>query len=695
MSLIGRVKSFFGQENGDGFMIGGAIPTGLSTSQMLNTNKGIVYLCVSAISEQVGRYQPVIKDKVTGDILPTHPLNDLFRTPNDDQKLTTSNLFEVSDALTSLVGEFFWYIPQGTQYKKPMQIIPMRADRVQVATGLNGKIEGYVYRKPSGGETTLDIKDVLHHKIPNPANPSRGLGVVQASEVYIQTEQYSARWTRNFIFNNARPSGILSFKKTIDKEQFDKIKKRWNEEYGTIDHAGKIAFVNGTEMEYQKLGVGLDEISLDGLKKMTKEDIMMMFKVSKPIIGITDDVNYNNGRNAKKIFVENVIKPRMERLTDTLNQYFNQYYPEVVIDFVDPTISDPAERADFYAKASDVFMTRNEIRAELELPPISNGDSLFIPINLMELGKPAEQKKAMKKKVKVAVKKKDEVAEVQDVDPIDEEATKKAEIRKKIDELKLAQWKSFVTLRNGYLKKIKAKADEVVAQQRADVLSKMQPKKSSESDIIQWLFNADEYNEVWKSNLMPLFIGLAQEQGKLASEQIGAEPYKMSEEMTKYMEDRTGKWAKGFDEQTIESLTKSLQEGITNGESLAKLKARVEDEFDGSKTRTERVARTETIKMSNRAAVDAYKQTEYITEKQWYTNPDGCQYCAGMDGTTVEIDKEFVDQDGTVVGIEGGEMVASFESIEEPPLHPNCECKILPYNQEFEDTGNYFFSSGE
>ena len=99
-----------------------------------------------------------------------------------------------------------------------------------------------------------------------------------------------------------------------------------------------------------------------------------------------------------------------------------------------------------------------------------------------------------------------------------------------------------------------------------------------------------------------------------------------------------------------------MKEGVENGESLEKLKLRVEKVFDFAKDyRAEMIARTETA----RGVVEAHRKTyEHYgyKEVEWLLSPDACEICIGQSS------KEW-----TIKSIEG-----------EIPVHPNCKCDFTP-----------------
>jgi SPP1 gp7 family putative phage head morphogenesis protein len=141
--------------------------------------------------------------------------------------------------------------------------------------------------------------------------------------------------------------------------------------------------------------------------------------------------------------------------------------------------------------------------------------------------------------------------------------------------------------------------------------------------------------------------------------------------------------SQNFDAETVGDLNDTLTAGLQAGEGIDQLSARVSQVYNQAQDyRADRVARTEASSASNGATLDAYQQNPAVTAMTWYANPGACEYCDDLDGTTVGLWQNFVDQ-GDSVDVEQDDgstdsYQADYGDIESPPLHPNCACTIVP-----------------
>lgn len=621
------------------------LPGNVSRETLLEQNKQVVFACVSAISEAFAKIKLSTIRTTDGKEVYQHPVIKLLENPNPDY--SKFQFLELHQAYKQLSGEVFWYLALGERTGLPQEIYIMRADYMSVVPDPeSGLVQGYVL-SANGKQIPLDKKEVLHFKgMPNPLDPLRGLGPVEAGGVYIQTEDFASRYTRNFLFNNAKPSGIISLSGKITPEEFEQLKKKWKDEYGTLDNAGKTAFVRNAQVEFTQFGQNMGDLALGELRRMLRDDIMMLFRVSKPILGITEDVNYANAKTAAYLFAKR-IEPEMYRFIDHINSFlmprYGRMYNNVKLVYENPVPENESEQADYYTRAVNSWMTVNEIRENEGLPPIENGDSIYMPINLAELGGIQEQK-TVKKTLLV----------------------KKNKILDYTKDQKLAYWKSIYKLQRVYELKFKDLFIPLLEKQMASIIAEFRGKslKAVEDYLL-----SDEINDEMAKKLNPLILELYALQGQAGMEFAGSSgKFELTQEVKNYISKRINRFATDFNSETRDFLAKSLIEGVQNGESKTNLVKRIKEVYKEAEAyRTERIARTETIKASNRAAIEGYKQTKYVTGKQWYANPGACELCKQLDGKIIKLEGNFADRGDKILN-----YTVDYEDVSEPTLHPNC-----------------------
>ena len=177
---------------------------------------------------------------------------------------------------------------------------------------------------------------------------------------------------------------------------------------------------------------------------------------------------------------------------------------------------------------------------------------------------------------------------------------------------------------------------------------------------------------------------------QLSAEQIEAEwgvqgfagtPDTNPQRMATFIERSTKKMAKSYNATALDLLTKKLNMGIANGDSLVELTKAVEEIYEFSDTvRAKMVARSETFNAANASSNEAYKQSDVVISVEWFTAEDEkvCQWCAPLDGQTFDVGETIFKKDTQYEGSDGGIMNLDYRSIIHPPLHPSCRCFIQP-----------------
>lgn len=651
---------------------------------LLNQNAGYVWTCISAIASEVAKFKPkIVKDNAKGEQveLADHQFLQVLRKPNPF--MSQYVLFEFTSAYQEATGEAFWYFALGENSRKPKEIYVLRPDRIKVAVDrTTGLPSGYVYNTGTQ-EIPLEVDEVLCFKYPNLIDPNRGLGPIEAGGLYVETEEAASKFTRNFLFNQGRPSGVVSVSGQISKDDFDEFKRKWKQEYSGTDNAGKTAVLRNAEVAFTQLGVGLDGVALQAAKNLSRDDIMAMFRVSKPILGITEDVNRANAEAAEYIFAKRVIDAKMFRLADTLETFIDRIYGDASITVIydSPVPEDMIAKVNENTAAINSWKTRDEIRAELGLGPTEGGDKFWMPFNLVEAGSPVKTEKSNRTVGKIVIRRKKKKPY-----PKEQEAQSGRKDFSFPHEVKENFRLSIIRNQALYSTQVIKDLRKLLDKQLSKIIAQLKPQKLLNGEINQKayndiLFEPVEDAQTMVEELRPIILELAKKQGDLALLLAGADDLKF--ELSKLANDeitrRIGKLSLEYSRETREKLEQVLTEGLRNNDSLAQIIKNVKAVYGDAKNfRAERLARTETLDVSSVSAREGYKQTGYVTKIEWFANPDACEFCQELDGKVVGIDNNFAELGQQIEGVNGGILNVDYDTMDGPPAHPNCECTLLP-----------------
>src|SRR3990167_1469605 len=309
-----------------------------------------------------------------------------FMTKYDLLYTTVSHLF--------LLGEAAWYLTRKNSNngkEKPIEIWPLRPDFLTIKPGdlsKNEFIEYYEYTVPNSDNRKIRFAphEILFFKNTDPSNPYRGLSLIQAAATTIDTEEFASKWNRNFFWNSARPDAILTTEQRLTDDTKKRIKDMWNQGFGGVDHAHKLAVLE-QGLQYMNIQTSAKDMDFLNQQQWNRDKIMALFKNTKMALGIVEDVNRANAETSEYVHAKNTIKPMMQRLVDTLNEFLVPIFsPDLFLDFVDPVPRDIATELNEFSTGWNKWLTTNEIREQKGLDPVEGGDAIYIPFSLQQIG---------------------------------------------------------------------------------------------------------------------------------------------------------------------------------------------------------------------------------------------------------------------------------------------------------------------
>jgi HK97 family phage portal protein len=178
-----------------------------------------------------------------------------------------------------------------------------------------------VYCGPDGEKVPLELNEVIPLQMPNPNDPYRGMGPVQALLADLDSTRYAAEWNRNFFLNSAEPGGIIATPNMLDDKDFEKLRKRWSEQHKGVAGAHRVAILEGG-LSWQTNAFSMRDMQFTQLRQISRDVIMEAYGISKFAIGILDDVNRATADASKAWFGEYKTIPRLERIKGALNNNF-------------------------------------------------------------------------------------------------------------------------------------------------------------------------------------------------------------------------------------------------------------------------------------------------------------------------------------------------------------------------------------
>lgn len=255
------------------------------------------------------------------------------------------------------------------------------------------------------------------------------------------------------------------------------------------------------------------------------------------------------------------------------------------------------------------------------------------------------------------------------------------------EEQKSAYWQDFikkVDLRKG---KIETVAKEVFAKQEAQTLANLEDQlkswrkrlgvKATPATVVP---SKEDLKALWTA-LLDILKTVYQEQGNDTLDMLGGSDFSITTEFaTQYLVEYGGQLITQIDDTTRTQLMAELADGFEQGEGVEKLSNRVKSVFQqASDQRAQQIAHSESLRASNAASVEAYRQSGVVSAKEWLAERDEhtCPLCEEEDGKVVSLDDNYFEK-GDSVTVGGTNYSFDFTDVGEPPAHVDCRCTTIP-----------------
>lgn len=668
----------------------------------------LVYRCVRVISESVSlNGEPKLYRIRNNDAkeIDNHKLLDLLAKPNPRQ--TRFEFFDLTQTFLELTGNAYWLKVRDEGGKKLLGLEILRPDWVRVEVDKEGRYK-YIYESNNVSRQEFSERDVIHLKDPNPKSHIYGQGVVEPTLDLIKSLVFMIRWDMNFFLNNARPDYLITTKTRLSETEKTEFLKRWEAKFKGLGNAHKVALMSG-EVEIKDLNFTMQDMQMTALSESFIDQILMAFGVPRSVIGMKG-MNRAEAEAQLVSFLSQTIEPKIKRLFERLNEFLVSEFEEGLwLDYDDPTPENrEAILTEYDSALKNNWMVINEVRDREGLPPLKGGWDFYLPINVLPAGNPnpnstgeksglvykkigsmdpieyrkhkreqknkrivkraLEGKRAFRLKEKLAIYLANETLK---------SLTKKKKVSKLVKksftkEQKAHMWmehekaldkheKLFMTMTKRLIKGQMDRALDAVKEQYTGGSNPKDP------DLLDW----DAERKIFEEGAKPVVTEIIKDRGQKADSFINKGKAKkdfiINEAVFHLIAGKIFSFSREVNDTTRDRLRIALQEGIKLGEGVVPLGKRIGDVFDERLKGWElqRIARTETSEISNRAELISYKQNG-VKKKEWLTEPDAPDAaCKDNDGQVVDINDDFSSGDET------------------PPVHPNCRCTVLPVVESF------------
>lgn len=361
-------------------------------TEQLRNYSSWVYAAVNAIAQEVAKQRPYLYVN-TGQAeheqtpLPhTHPLCRLLQQPNP--WLTPWEMWYLTVVYLELTGNCFWYVAPRkaitANYSIPGEIWIVPTPWVRIVPDSTNFVKGYEIAAPGRPAETFAPEEILHLKYPNPLDTHYGLSPLQANALTVDANTELLKSRYQTFLAGPRPGVVLQTDQSLSEDTVKRLEEKIEQKYaGRVQWHRPMVLEQGLKASPWTLTPA--EMDFLNSSKMTRDEILALFRVPGPITGLVESIGLGAGiwDGARVMFCEGTIQPKLELIAQALTRDLaSRFGPDVAISFPDcsPRVQE-SRRKDDEIDAKLGLRTYNEIRKGRGLKPIADAkfDSPILP----------------------------------------------------------------------------------------------------------------------------------------------------------------------------------------------------------------------------------------------------------------------------------------------------------------------------
>lgn len=478
------------------------------------------------------------------------------------------------------------------------------------------------------GESAVDIPfdELIQFKTYSPGHPGGYLSPISSLRQILLEQVEAGRFRRQLWRSSGRlnaqiirPKDVEPWSEATRKAWIENFREAWGAG-GT--KAGKIPLMEDG-MEIKPFSTSFKESEWTNSVKLSRESVAAAYRVNPSLIWHSETQTYASSKdNARALYVE-CLGPTIQMLQQRINVFLlpklgadSSTYVEFDLD--EKLKGSFEERAAIYQSAcGGPYLTRDEVRAELNLPPLPDGqgEQIITPLNVTEGGQASPQ---------------DTQGQPYNYPGEDNQG-------KKLTGCGCKACKESEELR------IKGKSDKEDDEKVENVLTaffrrqakSIIPKIGADPENF---WDADRWNKELTEDLEPVLTEIAAKHGKKTADTLGSTYVEALTE--KYLATASEARAKKINESTLEKILADLENEEPDTAHVYEVRENTAGTLALSAAGA--IASFAVQEAAHQAISDgAPRVVGRIVEKEWVTGPNARPSHEAMNGERVPLDANF------------------------------------------------------
>lgn len=359
-----------------------------SFSSQRALNLSAVYRAVEVISSSVAQlplYTYMINKDGYKVKLTEHPLYKIVnKRPNN--RMSRYSLMKTLIQSMLLRGNAYIYIKRKGNEVKELVYIPSEYVSIVPPKDIFTEITYNVL-----GIGVVESKDIIH--IRNFSYDGvTGISTLAFAKDTLALANDSEENARSFFNSGCNINGVLTVTSgPLTAKQKSDIKNSWMQAFGSKSQGGNNSglAVLESNMSYQPISVNPADSQLLESRQFNVLEIARFFGVPSTLLFSMDGANYNTTEAMMLAFLQQTLQPILTKIEEEFNlKLFNDADTNIEVRFDTSQLlrTDKEKLANYYQKLFNIgAISVNEVRKDLDMEATADGDTHFIPANLLSI----------------------------------------------------------------------------------------------------------------------------------------------------------------------------------------------------------------------------------------------------------------------------------------------------------------------
>jgi len=260
------------------------------------------------------------------------------------------------------------------------KLIPLDASKIV----LKEYDDKYFYEDQKTKEV-YDLEDLLHFKILS-KDGLVGLSPIDTCANSISYGLALEEYGNSYFRNGAKVSGVLQTDRSLTTEAIERLRNSFDHNYSKVSQANKTLILE-EGLKFNQITLSNEASQFLASRKFSIEEIARCFSLPPHLLRDMSKSSFNNIQEQSREFVQYTLMPYMAMIESEMNckLFKKSEKNKLFFEFNANALlrGNPKERSEYYRTMVNIgAMTINEVRMKENLNLRSEGDNLFMQLNM-------------------------------------------------------------------------------------------------------------------------------------------------------------------------------------------------------------------------------------------------------------------------------------------------------------------------